>query len=63
MNPSPGPEAPIPDIPEIPEIRTDRLVLRAFTESDLPVWNRVLFADPDVTRFLPIDGPLPEERL
>jgi ribosomal-protein-alanine N-acetyltransferase len=48
---------------EIPEVRTERLRLRGFIEPDLPVWNRALFADPDVTRYLPIDGPLSDEDL
>jgi ribosomal-protein-alanine N-acetyltransferase len=52
-----------PETGEIPEIRTERLLLRAFTETDLPVWNAALFADPDVTRYLPIDGPLPDADL
>jgi len=52
-----------PDEPHIPEIRTARLLLRGFTESDLAVWNRTLFADPEVTRYLPIDGRLAGEQL
>ncbi len=49
--------------PQIPTLRTERLVLRGFTETDLAVWNLTLFADPDVTRYLPIDGPLADEDL
>jgi [ribosomal protein S5]-alanine N-acetyltransferase len=48
---------------EVPDLRTERLTLRGFTVDDLAVWNTALFADPEVTRFLPIDGPLPDEHL
>jgi ribosomal-protein-alanine N-acetyltransferase len=48
---------------EIPELRTPRLLMRAFTEDDLEVWNMSLFADPEVTRYLPIDGPLTDDQL
>jgi [ribosomal protein S5]-alanine N-acetyltransferase len=51
------------DVREIPEIRTERLLLRAFTEADLPVWNQALFADPEVRRYLPLDGPLSDDDL
>jgi RimJ/RimL family protein N-acetyltransferase len=51
------------EAPEIPEVRTERLRLRGFTQADLAVWNRALFANPDVTRYLPIDGPLSDEAL
>ena len=35
----------------IPTIETDRLALRAITESDLDEWTRIVFADPDVMRY------------
>ncbi len=47
----------------IPELRTERLLLRGFTRDDLAGWNEVLFADPEVTRFLPLDGPLADDAL
>jgi ribosomal-protein-alanine N-acetyltransferase len=48
---------------DIPEVRTSRLILRAFTEEDLPIWNTSLFGDPEVTRYLPVDGPLTDDQM
>jgi ribosomal-protein-alanine N-acetyltransferase len=48
---------------KVPELRTERVVLRGFEEDDLAIWNRVLFADPEVRRFLPIEEPLTDEEL
>jgi [ribosomal protein S5]-alanine N-acetyltransferase len=50
-------------LPDVPRIRTERLLLRGFTDADLAAWNSRLFADPDVTRYLPIDGPLSDDEL
>jgi ribosomal-protein-alanine N-acetyltransferase len=47
----------------IPELRTGRLVLRAIQPEDIDAYYEVLFADPDVMRYLPGGEPLPRERL
>jgi ribosomal-protein-alanine N-acetyltransferase len=50
-------------MPPIPELRTERLVLRRFLDDDLDRWNELLFADPEVRRYLPIGEPLSAEQL
>jgi ribosomal-protein-alanine N-acetyltransferase len=47
----------------VPQIRTARLTLRGFTRDDLPRWNASLFADPEVIRYLPVDGALGDDAL
>jgi RimJ/RimL family protein N-acetyltransferase len=50
-------------LPPVPEIRTDRLLLRALREEDLPGY-REIFNDPEVIRYLPIQPPgLTEEQV
>jgi len=46
----------------IPELETERLRLRGWTESDIEPWARLIFADPEVTRFLPGSDVSPLER-
>ncbi|HYI16572.1 MAG TPA: GNAT family N-acetyltransferase [Thermomicrobiales bacterium] len=40
---------------DVPTIETARLRLRPLHEDDIPGWARVIYADPDVVRYLP--GP------
>lgn len=47
---------------ELPEIETERLLLRQFTPADLDEYTRIIFADPDVTRFLPRRDIPPRQR-
>jgi ribosomal-protein-alanine N-acetyltransferase len=47
---------------EAPTIETARLRLRPLTESDVPEWSRLLYADPEVTRYLPGPDVTPLER-
>jgi ribosomal-protein-alanine N-acetyltransferase len=47
---------------ELPEIETKRLLLRQFTPADLDEYTRIIFADPDVTRFLPKRDIPPRQR-
>lgn len=48
---------------EVPTVRTERLVLRGFTDEDVAPYHAV-FTDPEVTRYLPTKGePLPIERI
>jgi ribosomal-protein-alanine N-acetyltransferase len=48
---------------DVPMIRTDRLLLRGFTEDDLGPCH-ALFNDPEVTRYLPMKGePVAMERV
>jgi RimJ/RimL family protein N-acetyltransferase len=37
----------------IPSIETERLILRPATPADLDAWTARIFADPEVTRFVP----------
>lgn len=46
----------------LPEIETERLLLRQFTPDDLDTYAARIFADPDVTRFLPKRDIPPRER-
>ena len=46
----------------LPEIETERLLLRQFTPADLELYTERIFADPDVTRFLPKRDISPQER-
>jgi len=46
----------------LPEIETERLLLRQFASADLDVYAESVFADPDVTRFLPKRDIPPRER-
>jgi [ribosomal protein S5]-alanine N-acetyltransferase len=45
-----------------PEIETERLCLRPLEASDLEAWHRVIFTDPEVTRYLPVREPIPKDR-
>ena len=47
---------------KLPEIETERLLLRQFTPADLELYTERIFADPDVTRFLPKRDISPRER-
>jgi ribosomal-protein-alanine N-acetyltransferase len=47
---------------ELPEIETERLLLRQFTPADLDAYAERIFADPEVTRFLPRRDIPPRER-
>ncbi len=47
---------------ELPELETQRLLLRQFTLADLDEYTRIIFADPDVTRFLPRRDIPPRQR-
>jgi ribosomal-protein-alanine N-acetyltransferase len=46
----------------IPEVHTDRLLLRGIRAEDVDVYQE-LFTDPEVIRYLPLDGPIPREQL
>jgi ribosomal-protein-alanine N-acetyltransferase len=46
----------------LPEIETEHLLLRQFTAADLELYSECIFADPDVTRFLPKRDISPRER-
>ena len=46
----------------LPELETERLVLRSFTPADLDVYVERIFADPEVTRFLPKRDIPPRQR-
>jgi ribosomal-protein-alanine N-acetyltransferase len=41
---------------------TERLQLRPFVEADIATWARLLYADPEVTRYLPGSDASPLER-
>jgi len=41
--------------PTVPVVRTERLILRGFTPTDVTPYH-ALFNDPEVTRYLPIKG-------
>ena len=47
---------------KLPEIETERLLLRQFTPADLELYTERIFADPDVTHFLPKRDISPCER-
>jgi len=50
-------------IPDVPVVRTERLILRGFTDEDVTPYH-ALFTDPEVTRYLPTQGEaLPVERI
>ncbi|MGH9173656.1 MAG: GNAT family N-acetyltransferase [Vicinamibacterales bacterium] len=49
-------------VSEAPLIETARLRLRPLAETDIADWARLLYADPDVTRYLPGPDVTPEER-
>lgn len=44
-----------------PCVETERLILRPFEASDLDEWARVIFDDPEVTRYLPKRSVSPRE--
>lgn len=46
----------------VAELETPRLRLRGWTEADIEPWTRLIYADPEVTRFLPAATVTPEER-
>ena len=46
----------------IPEQTTDRLLLRGIQADDVDAYV-ALFSDPDVIRYLPLDGPMTREQL
>jgi [ribosomal protein S5]-alanine N-acetyltransferase len=48
---------------QVPGLRTERVLLRGFEQDDLATWNQMLFADPEVRRFLPITEPLTDDEL
>jgi [ribosomal protein S5]-alanine N-acetyltransferase len=48
--------------PEPVVLDTERLRLRSFIEADIETWARDLYADPEVTRFLPGADVSPLER-
>lgn len=43
-------------------VETERLRLRGWTEADIEPWTRLLYADPEVTRYLPASPFSPQER-
>ncbi|OGO29455.1 MAG: hypothetical protein A2W33_06800 [Chloroflexi bacterium RBG_16_52_11] len=45
-----------------PAIETERLLLRPFSTADLDDWAGSIFADPDVTRYLPKQDIPPHQR-
>ena len=45
-----------------PAIETERLLLRPFSTADLDDWAGSIFADPDVTRYLPKREIPPHQR-
>lgn len=47
---------------EVPTIETVRLRLRPLAENDIPIWSEQVYADPDVTRYLPGSAANPLER-
>lgn len=47
---------------QIPTLETERLRLRPLLEEDVPEWARLLYADPEVTRYLPGKDETPLER-
>jgi RimJ/RimL family protein N-acetyltransferase len=47
---------------EAPTIETARLRLRPLMEADVPEWSRLLYADPEVARYLPGPNVTPLER-
>lgn len=47
---------------DIPVIETERLRLRPLNEDDIPEWERLIYADPEVTRYLPGADATPLER-
>lgn len=47
---------------DVPTIETARLRLRPLVEDDIPDWARLIYADPDVTRYLPGPDMTPLER-
>ena len=47
---------------EIPTIETARLRLRPFEDADVSEWTRLIYADADVTRYLPGTNATPYER-
>ena len=46
----------------VPVIETKRLVLRQATANDLEVWGNLIFADPDVIRYMPKRDMTPHAR-
>jgi RimJ/RimL family protein N-acetyltransferase len=47
---------------DVPTIETARLRLRPLVEDDIPDWARLIYADPEVTRYLPGPDVTPLER-
>ena len=47
---------------DVPTIETARLRLRPFADADVSEWTRLIYADADVTRFLPGTNATPHER-
>jgi ribosomal-protein-alanine N-acetyltransferase len=47
---------------DIPTIETKRLRLRPLLEDDIPTWAKLVYADPEVTRYLPGSDVTPVER-
>jgi ribosomal-protein-alanine N-acetyltransferase len=54
------PDQPTPNA--IPTLHTQRLTLRSFSAADLDLYARLIFADPEVTRYLPQRDIPPLER-
>ena len=46
----------------VPTIETARLRLRPLVEDDIPDWARLIYADPEVMRYLPGPDVTPQER-
>jgi RimJ/RimL family protein N-acetyltransferase len=46
----------------VPDVLTQRLRLRGWTEADIEPWARLIYADSEVTRFLPGANVTPLER-
>lgn len=49
-------------VSQFPEIETERFLLRQITVDDLDEWTRLIFADPDVMRYMPIRDMTPRAR-
>jgi RimJ/RimL family protein N-acetyltransferase len=49
-------------IAQIPTIETAQLRLRPLSKADVPKWAQLIYADPDVTRYLPGPDATPLER-
>jgi ribosomal-protein-alanine N-acetyltransferase len=46
---------------QVPDIETERLILRAPTNADLPEWVTCIWGDPEVMRYMPRMGETPPD--